>query len=58
MKAWENKRTWQISINYGFSNISDKDIEAAFAKNNQLGLKLGYAYKRNKYADYIEKSIF
>ncbi len=57
MKAWENKKP-AININYGFSNISDKDIEAAFAKNNQLGLKLGYAYKRNKYADNIEKSTF
>ncbi len=57
MKAWENKRP-SISFNYGFPNISCTDIEAAFANNAQLELKLGYAYKRIKYADYIEKSTF
>ncbi len=57
MKAWENKKP-AVSINYGLSNISRTDVEAAFADNNQIGLKLGYVYKRNKYADYIEKSTF
>jgi hypothetical protein len=57
LKAWENK-TPAISLNYGLSNISRTDVEAAFADNNFIGLKLGYTYKRNKYADYIEKSTF
>ena len=57
LKAWENK-TPAISFNYGFSNLSRTDVEASFADNNQIGLKLGYVYQRNKYADYIEKSTF
>lgn len=57
LAAWSNKRP-AISLNYGFSDISRTDVETAFANNNLLGLKLGYAYKRNKYADYIEKSTF
>jgi hypothetical protein len=57
LKAWANKKP-AISLNYGFSSLSRKDVEAAFADNNLLELKLGYTYKRNKYADYIEKSTF
>jgi len=57
LKAWENKRP-AISINFGISNLSHKDLEAAFADNNQIGLKLGYTYQRTKYADNIEKSTF
>lgn len=57
IQAWENKRP-AISLNYGFSNISREDVEAAFSDNTQLGLKIGYAYKRNKYADNIEKSTY
>lgn len=57
LQAWENKRP-AISLNYGLSNISREDVEAAFSDNIQLGVKIGYAYKRNKYADYIEKSTF
>lgn len=57
MAAWRNK-TPAISFNYGFSNISRTDVQAPFADNNLLELKLGYVYKRNKYADYIYKSTF
>ena len=57
-KVWKNKQP-AISINYGFSDISRKDVEAPFADNNLLELKLGYRSKRmTKYADYIEKSTY
>lgn len=57
-QAWLNKRP-AISLNYGFSNVSRKDVEAPFADNNLLELKLGYTYNKvTKYADYIDKSTF
>jgi len=55
---WKSKKP-AISLNYGFSDISRTDVEAPFADNNLLELKLGYAYKRiSKYADFIDKSTF
>ena len=55
---WLNKRP-TISLDYGFSNISRTDVEAPFADNNLIELKLGYTYdKTSKYADYIEKKTF
>jgi len=57
-KEWKNKQP-TISFDYGFSSISRKDVEAPFADNNLIELKLGYTSKRiTKYADYIEKSTF
>jgi hypothetical protein len=57
-KVWKNKKP-TISLNYGFSDISRKDIEAPFADNNLIELKLGYTSKSNtKYADFIEKNTF
>lgn len=56
--SWINKKP-TISLNYGFSDISRTDMEAPFADNNLIELKLGYTYKKiTKYADYIEKSTF
>ncbi len=56
--AWSNKKP-TISLNYGFSDISRTDVQAPFADNNLIELKLGYTYKKiTKYADYIEKSTF
>jgi len=53
------KKQPTIFFNYGFSNISRKDIEAPFTDNNLLELKLGYTYhKAARYADYIEKYKF
>jgi hypothetical protein len=57
-KVWKNKQP-AISLNYGLSDISRKDVEAIFADNNLLELKLGYRSKqKTKYTDYIEKSVF
>jgi len=57
-KIWKNKQP-AISLNYGLSDISRKDVETPFADNNLLELKLGYRSKqKTKYADYIEKSVF
>ena len=57
-KIWKNKQP-AISLNYGFSDLSRKDIEAPFADNNLIELKLGYrSNQTTKYADYIEKSTF
>ncbi len=56
--AWLNKKP-TISLNYGFSEISRTDMEAPFADNNLMELKLGYTYKKvTKYADYIDKSTY
>jgi hypothetical protein len=53
------KKQPTIFFNYGFSNISRKDVEASFADNNLLELKLGYTYhKTTRYAEYIEKYKF
>jgi len=55
---WKSKSP-TISINYGLSDISRKDVEAPFADNNLLELKLGYSYdKVTEYAEYIEKHSF
>lgn len=55
---WHNKRP-AISLNYGISDISRTDVEAPFADNQLIELKLGYSYtKISKYADYINKSNF
>jgi hypothetical protein len=57
-KIWKNKQP-AISLNYGLSDISRKDVETPFTDNNLLELKLGYRSKqKTKYADYIEKSVF
>ncbi|MCW8803713.1 MAG: hypothetical protein OQK57_04875, partial [Ignavibacteriaceae bacterium] len=56
--AWSNKKP-TMSLNYGFSDIFRTDVEAPFADNNLIELKLGYTHKKiTKYADYIEKSTF
>ena len=44
-KVWKNKQP-AISLNYGFSDLSRKDIEAPFADNNLIELKLGYRSKQ------------
>ena len=55
---WHNKRP-AISLNYGISDISRTDVEAPFADNNLIELKLGYSYSKvSKYADYIDKNNF
>jgi hypothetical protein len=57
-EAWQNKRP-AISFNYGLSSISRTDVEAPFADNNLIELKLGYTYQRaTRYADYINKKTF
>lgn len=43
---WSKKPT--ISLNYGFSDVSRKDVEAPFADNNLIELKLGYTNKDRK----------
>lgn len=56
--TWSNKKP-TISIDYGISDLSRTDVEAPFADNNLIELKLGYTYKKiTKYADFIEKSTF
>ncbi len=56
--SWLNKRP-TISLNYGYSDISRTDVEAPFAKNNLIELKLGYTYhKISKFSDNIEKRTF
>ena len=56
--GWGSKKP-TISLNYGFSDISRTDVEAPFADNNLIELKLGYTHKKiTKYADYIEKRNF
>jgi hypothetical protein len=51
---WKKKPS--ISLNYGFSMISRKDVEAPFADNNLLDLKLGYTSKNTtRFANYIER---
>lgn len=57
LNAWANKKP-AISFNYGFSSISREDVEVAFSDDNLIGLKIGYTFKRNKYADFIEKSTY
>lgn len=55
---WHNKRP-AISVNYGFSELSRTDMEAPFADNNLIELKLGYSHtKTSKYADYISQNNF
>ena len=57
-KIWKNKQP-AISLNYGLSDISRKDVEAPFADNNLIELKLGYrSEQKTKYADYINKSTY
>jgi len=54
---WKTKPA--ISLNYGFSDISREDVEAPFADNNLIELKLGYTRKiTTKFADYIERERF
>jgi hypothetical protein len=51
---WKKKPA--ISLNYGFSNINRKDVEAPFADNNLVELKLGYTSKNTtRFANYIER---
>ena len=55
---WQGKRP-AIALNYGFSNVSRKDVEAPFADNNLIEVKLGYINNRNtKYADFLNKHTF
>lgn len=52
--TWKKKPS--ISLHYGFSNISRKDVIAPFANNNLIELKLGYTTRRNSsYAEYLNK---
>ena len=54
---WEKMPT--ISLDYGISNLSREDVEASFATNNLIELKLGYTTRKNsRYADYIEKMSY
>ena len=61
---WEEVSDWvdwwkkkpSISLYYGFSNINRKDVEAPFADNNLIELKLGYTSKNTtRFANYIER---
>ena len=53
--SWSQKKP-TISLNYGFSNISQEDAEASFANNDLIELKLGYTTRKDsRYADFIEK---
>jgi hypothetical protein len=53
--SWSQKKP-TISLNYGFSNISREDVDASFANNDLIELKLGYTTRKDsKYADFIEK---
>jgi len=52
---WKTKQP-TMSINYGISDISRTDVEAPFADNNLIELKLGYTTNRaSRFADFIEK---
>jgi len=54
---WKKKPT--ISLNYGFSDITRKDVEASFANNHLIELKLGYTSKNTtRFAEYIERRRF
>jgi hypothetical protein len=51
---WKKKPS--IGLNYGFSDISREDVEAPFADNNLLELKLGYTSKNtSRFASFIER---
>ena len=51
---WKKKPS--ISLNYGFSQLKRKDVEAPFADNNLIDLKLGYTSKNtSRFANYIER---
>ena len=53
--SWSTKKP-TISLNYGLSNLSQDDVQASFADNALIELKLGYtSRKTTNYADYIEK---
>jgi hypothetical protein len=61
---WEDVEEWvdfwkkkpSISLHYGFSNISRKDVITPFANNNLIELKLGYTTRKNtRYAEYLNK---
>jgi hypothetical protein len=48
-----------ISVSYGLSEISRKDVGSSFAKNSLIELKLGHTNRNTSaYADYIEKNKF
>ena len=51
---WKKKPS--IGIKYGFSKVNRKDVEAPFADNNLLELKLGYTSKNTtRFASFIER---
>ncbi len=53
--SWSQKKP-TISLDYGLSKISREDVDASFANNDLIELKLGYTTRKNtRYADYIEK---
>lgn len=53
--GWEEKKP-SISLHYGFSEVSRKDIEAAFADNSLIELKLGYTTSKEiVYADLVNE---
>jgi hypothetical protein len=55
---WKLKQP-TINLIYGLSDIKRTDVEAPFADNNLLELKLGYTRnKTSRYADFIEKHTF
>ena len=55
---WKVKQP-TMSLIYGFSDISRTDVEAPFADNNLIELKLGYTANRtSRYADFITKHTY
>ncbi|MBT8379127.1 MAG: hypothetical protein KJN64_07845 [Ignavibacteria bacterium] len=51
---WKKKPS--IGLKYGFSTIERKDVEAPFANNNLIELKLGYTSKNTtRFANFIER---
>ncbi len=53
--SWWKKKP-SISVNYGFSDISRKDVQTPFVNTNLIELKLGYTSKNTtRFASYIER---
>jgi hypothetical protein len=64
---WDDVKEWtgwwkkkpSVSLNYGFSNLSRKDVVAPFADNNLIELKLGYTTRRgSRYAKFLNRHRF
>jgi len=61
---WDDAEEWMdwckkkpsISLHYGFSNLSRKDVITTFTNNNLIELKLGYTtIKNSRYAEYLNR---